>query len=158
MKKTILIPTDFSIESLIPVKHAALENQDCQLEIILMYCCFQSSSITELLFYSPEKIINEAISFEFREACLILENTYQSKISRLSIDVFHGLSGSAFDNFVAGNQITEAVVLKNYSYKLAKNGFDPMPYIRDSDLPYQEIDGPVHKVQHKDIILFNLFI
>jgi hypothetical protein len=158
MKKTILIPTDFSIESLIPVKQAALENPDGQIEIVLLYCCFSSNSITDLLFYSPEGIIDEAISFEFREACLILENTYQSRIDKLSIEVFHGLNSSAFENFVTGKRITEAIILKNHNYKLAKNGFDPIPYIKKSRLHYREINGPEHMAQHKDIVLFNLFI
>lgn len=158
MKKTILIPTDFSIESLMPVKQAALENPDGQIEIILLYCCFSSNSITDLLFYSPESVIDEAINFEFREACLILENTYQSRIAKLSIEVFHGLNGSAFGNFIAGKHITEAMMLNNHNYTLAKNGFDPIPFIKKSKLPYREMNGPVHKIQHKDILLFNLFI
>lgn len=155
MKKTILIPTDFSIESLMPVKHAVLSNPDSELEIILMYSCFSSDSITDLLFYSAESIINKASSFEFKEACVILENTY-SKITKLSVDVFHGLNVSAFENFVKGNKITEAVFLKDYKYKLPKNAFDPIPYIKKSQLPYQEVAW--QEDQHKDILLFNLFI
>ena len=157
MKKTILITTDFSIESLLPVKHAALANPDSQIEIILMYCCFTSNSITDLLFYSPESIIDQAMSFEFKEACVILENTYHSRI-KLSIEVFHGLNNSAFENFIAGKKITEAVILKNYKYKLEKNNFDPIPYIKKSHLSYEEVSWPEDKQQHKDILLFNLFI
>jgi hypothetical protein len=156
MQKTILIPTDFSIESLMPVKQAVLENPDSPVNIILVYCCFSSNSITDLLFYSPEAIINKAMSFEFKEACLILENTYRSGISKLSIEVFHGHNGSAFENFVKGNKITEAIFLKNYNYKLSKDAFNPIPYIKKSELLQQELNWD--EAQHKDILLFNLFI
>jgi hypothetical protein len=157
MKKTILIPTDFSIESLMPVKQAALTNHDSQIEIILMYCCFSTNSITDLLFYSPDNIIEQDVSFEFKEACQILENTYRSRI-KLSIEVFHGHNNSAFENFVAGKQITEAIILNNYTYKLTKNTFNPVPYIKKSGLTYQEVSLPEDKNLHKDILLFNLFI
>lgn len=156
MKRTILIPTDFSIESLIPVKQAALLNYN-DIEIVLMYCSLLPGSITDLLFYSPAKLIEQHSNKEFEKACSIILNKYASKITALRIEVFHGTTDAAFDNFVTGNKIDEIIFPKSYTLKERKNGFKPLPYIKNSLLPCREAEWKVNN-QHETASLSTLFM
>lgn len=53
--KNILIPIDFTIESLNTLKFALEENKNEQLTVVLMYATHLSDSITELLFIHNTK-------------------------------------------------------------------------------------------------------
>ncbi|HQA59356.1 MAG TPA: hypothetical protein PK033_15990, partial [Acetivibrio sp.] len=74
--KNILIPIDFTIESLNTLKFALEENKNEQLTVVLMYATHLSDSITELLFYSQYKIIQKLINQPFKDAINIINNTY----------------------------------------------------------------------------------
>jgi hypothetical protein len=152
MAKTILIPTDFSIESLIMIKKAVQLNPAEEVQIVLMYCSLlPGNSITDLLFYTPDKIITKQMGKEFQEALSILLNKYTSEIVQVYIEVFHGTTHSAFDNFIKGNRITEALIPKNYQLNTAGNSFDPIPYILKSGLTYQEIEWAENPFIHASL-------
>jgi len=157
MKRTILIPTDFSIESLIPVKQAALLSSYNEIEIVLMFCDLLPNSISDLLFYTPAKVIGRYSNKEFDEACSIIMNKYASKISSLRTEVFNGTSDAAFENFISGNKIDEVIFPKNYVLKEHRNGFNPLPYIKNSYLPCREVEWKVAN-PHETASLSTLFI
>jgi hypothetical protein len=62
MPKRILIPIDFSVESLNTLKRALDGLGDTHVEVILMYAEYLSDSITELLFYSPDDKRKELVT------------------------------------------------------------------------------------------------
>ncbi len=157
MKRTILIPTDFSIESLIPVKQAALLSNYNDIEIVLMFCDLLPSSISDLLFYAPAKVIAQYSNKEFEEACSIIMNKYASKISSMRTEIFHGTSDAAFENFISGNRIDEVIFPKNYILKEHRNGFNPLPYIKNSYLPCREVEWKVNN-PHESASLSTLFM
>lgn len=140
MQKTILIPTDFSIESLMLLKHAVAEDQDNKVNILLMYSVYPPDSITDLLFYSPSKLVESLITKDFKSAISVLQNKYSSKILNISTEVFHGLNNEAFNNFASGNKVSEAFIPRHYKFRQNNNTFDPIPFIRASNLPVYEID------------------
>lgn len=140
MKRTILIPIDFSVDSLIPVRLAADLNIYTELEIVLMFCHHLPGSITDLMFYNPSKIIKQYNNPKFEEACDILLNKYASKIKKIRIELFHGKTDSAFDNFIIGNKIDELIYPKNYNLNNYKNSFDPIPFMKKSLLPCREVE------------------
>lgn len=157
MKRTILIPTDFSTESLIMVKQAALLDNYDHINIVLMFCNLLPSSITDLLFYTPENVIKKYINKEFEEACSIIQNKYDSRISSLRIEVFHGTNEEAFENFLAGNKIDEVIIPENYILKQHKNGFDPLPYIKNCFLPCRVVEWKISN-PHETASLSALFL
>lgn len=157
MKRTILIPTDFSIESLIPVKQVALLSNYNDIEIVFMFCDLLPGSITDLLFYTPAKVIGQYSNKEFEEACSIIMNKYASKISNMRTEIFHGTSDAAFENFVSGNKIDEIIFPKNYVLKEHRNGFNPLPYIKNSYLPCREVEWKVNN-PHETASLSTLFM
>lgn len=137
--RTILIPTDFTSVPLLLLKHA-VTHTDEKLDVVFMYSTLLSSSITELLFYSPTKIIDEAINKEFKEGCSIMQNGYPGRIHAIRYEVFHGNSANAFKQFASANNI-EAVMLAD-DYPLSQKGmmFDPTRIILNSGVRVYKTD------------------
>lgn len=158
MPKRILIPIDFSIESLNTLKRALDGLGDTQVEAILMYSEYLSDSITELLFYSPDEKRKKMVTPIFQEALTILKNRYEKVLISIKIEFFHGYGSPTFRSFIEGQKIDIIFIPKNYTLKPLKNGFNPIPIIKKSKLPYHEIgwekiEGVVH--QHQLSYLFN---
>jgi hypothetical protein len=139
MDKVIMLPTDFSVESLNTLKLAIDQYEGNKVRVLLVYAENPSDSITELLFYNPYNTIRKLRSKTFDEALAVLKNRYESSIESLCIKVFHGTTTSALKSFVEANQIDEILLPKSYQFKLPKNGFDLTPIVKKSKLPYQEL-------------------
>lgn len=137
MKRTILIPTDFSIQSL-NVLQAFLEQnktEDVQYNIILLHGYQLSDSIVDLLFFSKGNILRTLISPKFSEACNVLRNKYSEQISTIKEDIFTGFTQSAFNNYTDSNQVEE--IWYNAKQKPAfshSNSFDFRKFIKRSEL------------------------
>ena len=90
MSLRILLPTDFTVESLLTLKKAMEELPDTDVEAVLLYAEHLSTSITELLFYSPAERRRQLVTSHFEEALTILINRFEKRLLRISIEFFHG--------------------------------------------------------------------
>lgn len=109
MKKKILIPTDFSVQSL-NVLQTFLEqneNQNANFDIVLVHGYRLSDSIMELMFFSKPNILNALVNPEFQEACNVLQNKYEGKINAIKFDIFTGFTQGAFNNYTDANHVDE---------------------------------------------------
>jgi len=158
MQKTILIPTDFTVESLMLVKQALAQNQNYNLSIILLYSCFLTDSISDLLSYSPEKIIRENISKNFNEALSIISNKFSEQISDIYIEVFHGFSVSYLENFIKKHKIDHTYIPKSYKLKETDNSYDIVPFILKSKIEYTELQWGEDTYRFQKDNLTNLFL
>lgn len=150
--RTILIPTDFSSTPLLLLKHAALTSHD-ELNVIFMYSTFVSDSITDLLFYSPQKVLQQAVSKEFKEGCSIMQNKYPEKIKSIRYEIFHGNNADSFRVLVEMNKIDQVVVAADTPFVLHKNEFNPVNIILKSRVPVEEVTLQVStRVAEKDLI------
>jgi hypothetical protein len=157
MAKTILIPIDFKIESLNTLKLALNSLKSEHTNVVLMYTEYLTDSITELLFYSPKKIIKSLKSPEFEEAISIIKNRYETMIDSIDIKLFHGYNVNAFKIFVEAKKIDTIYIPKNYSLRTSQNGFNPIPLIKKSKLPYQEIEWETSTYTSEQVQLNALF-
>jgi hypothetical protein len=141
MKKTILLQTDFTIESLNVLKTAlAQSNHDDNFDIILLHGVHLSDSIRDLLFFSKQKIINQLVSEEFEQACFVIKNKYASKINSIRKDIFTGFTQSAFNSYTDANQIDAIYLPANFQWNINKQkSFDLIPFMNKSKLPIQQI-------------------
>ena len=139
--KTILIPTDFTIESLNTVKGAFKKiNDGEQVNLILVYSAYLSDSITDRLFFSKEKYLMASQGEKFREACHVLLNTYASRVHSLRTELFCGYTKSAFANFLEANQVDEVMIPGTYTLKMSSpRSFDPISYFKKCPLPITTI-------------------
>ncbi len=140
MNKTVLVPTDFSIASLNALKSMLSNNTDCQYNIILIHGCYLNEGITDLLFYSRKKALDNLCTKEFNEACDIIKNKFGNQILNIRKELFSGYNKAAFKNFVDANNIDEVCMLSNYKYDFSKKkSFDIIAYIKKSNLNISEI-------------------
>ena len=158
MKGKILIPTDFKIESLMLLRYAASGDQYTNLDVIFLHCTHLSDSITDLMFYSPSKIIQQAVTPEFSEACSILRNKFPEKIKSMQVKLFHSHTQAAFDMFLEANDVHEAIVPASYKLQMAKNCFDPIPFIMRAGINVKQVNWGGRKEYAEDNSVAALFL
>ncbi|HTF19982.1 MAG TPA: hypothetical protein VK658_18040 [Chryseolinea sp.] len=129
MVQNVLIPTDFTIESLNLLKAAATMNGRPK-SIILFHAIHLSDSITDLLFFSKSKFIESIANEDFLTAVKIVRNRYASIIKSVEMDLFVGRSSRAFENFVAGNAVDLILIPDAYKFRHASDrSIDPLGYL-----------------------------
>jgi hypothetical protein len=102
---------------------------------VLTFCLYQTDSITELLFYDKDEFITSLGSRTFKTALQSHRNKYPDVNVKFNWEVFHGLNQEAFNTFIIGNQINEAVIPEHYfPLTYSARHFDPTPYLRKSEL------------------------
>ncbi|SEK38672.1 hypothetical protein [Parapedobacter koreensis] len=142
MEKYLLIPTDFTIESLNVVKSVLNDRPyDCKYHIVLLHGVQLSDSITDLLFYSKAKALETLSSRAFDEACGVIKNKYASGIASMRVDLFNGATQAAFDGYLSGNRIDEIYIPGRYRLrKRSGKSVDILSYIRKCRKPVKLID------------------
>lgn len=137
MKKTIVIPTDFSVGSLNLIKLLLnTEEKHVKLDIIMLHGVKSSDSITELLFFSKNAVVSSLTNPSFEEACGIIRNKYASQLHCIRKDIFSGTTQAAFNQYAAANGVDAIYIPASYRFTpLTKRSFDVLPYIQRSHVP-----------------------
>ncbi|HEX7870996.1 MAG TPA: hypothetical protein VF455_12880 [Chryseobacterium sp.] len=144
MIKTILIATDYSLESLNILKRVLkeknAEENDTQYKILLVSGYDMGDSIRDLLFNTKSTVFSKIRSKEFCDAYGIIVNKYPHLVDKIVCDIFSGSFQRAFNNYVKAEEITEAYYSTSLKNKNTKGKFDLAPYIKKSkDLSSQEV-------------------
>jgi hypothetical protein len=144
MRKTILIPTDFTVNSLNTLK-AVLSNNpsDTSLDIILLHGMNLSDSIRDLLFFSKMKHIDALSNTEFEEACEVLCNKFDSHINSLKTDLFTGFNQNAFNNYLKANRVDKIFIADKQQNFSNKNSFDLTGFIKKSGIELITINADI---------------
>ncbi|GEN67107.1 hypothetical protein [Chryseobacterium rhizosphaerae] len=143
MTKTILIATDYSLESLNILKKVlkekeASEDQN-QYDILLTSGYDSGDSIRDLLFNTKTSIFNKIRPAEFCDAYGIVKNKYPHLVNKIICDVFTGSFQRTFNQYVNAENIEEAYYSSSIKSK-GKGKFDLIPYIKNcKDLKSHEI-------------------
>ncbi len=140
MSKKVLIPTDFSIESLNTLRFFLHDHAADTYDIVLLHGRQSSDAINDLLFFSKSRALESLKSNEFEEACTIIRNKYASSIHSLTYDLFSGFTQAAFQNYITARKIDLAVIPRSYrpSYRNTRS-FNLLPYIRKSRMETIEV-------------------
>lgn len=143
MTKTILIATDYSLESLNILKKVLKEKdrkqEETQYNILFVSGYDMGDSIRDLLFTTKGTIFNKIRSQEFCDAFSIIKNKYPHLINKMICDVFTGSFQRTFNNYVVTEKIDEAYYSPAIKSK-GKGKFDIIPYIKKcKDLESHEI-------------------
>lgn len=141
MKKTILIPTDFTVNSLNILKTILIQNEAKQtFNVILLHGMSLSDSIRDLLFFSKSKQIDSLTNPEFEEAYEVIRNKFDSQISSLRIDLFTGYNLSAFNNYLEGNKVEQIFISDKKPVLTNKNSFDLSRFIEKCQVQVTKVD------------------
>lgn len=149
MTRTILIATDYSLESLNILKKVlkekdASEDQN-QYNILLVSGYDMGDSIRDLLFNTKSVIFNKLRPQEFCDAYGIIKNKYPHLVNKIVCDIFTGSFQRTFNNYVKAENIEEAYYSPAIKSK-GKGKFDLIPYIKKcKDMASQEIAVEIRK-------------
>jgi hypothetical protein len=158
MQTTILIPTDFTIESLGLLKMALREHPNEQLEIVFVHGISLTDSITELLFFSPSRTLESLENANFREACAVMQNKFNWQLKSIKTVLFTGKTQSAFNQLLEIHRIDSIVVPTNRKLKpVIPTSSDLLPFIHKSRLARINVEWVVQPVMPEKDKLAELF-
>jgi len=141
-KKNLLIPTDFTIESLNVVKFV-LNNRldDRRFRVVLLHGVKMADAITDLLFFSKAKEFAALSNSDFEEACNVIKNKYASALAGLHTDLLVGDAQLLFDRYLRVHEIDEIFVPQHYKLRLPnRKSIDLMPFIRRCTKPVHQVE------------------
>jgi len=144
MIKTILIATDYSLESLNILKKVLKEKNatedNTQYKILLVSGYDMGDSIRDLLFNTKGTVFSKIRTKEFCDACSIIENKYSHLVNKIVCDVFTGSFQKAFNNYLKAENVEEAYYSPSLKDKNSKGKFDIAPFIKKAkDVKVHEI-------------------
>src|SRR5690606_7166934 len=138
--KKILIPTDFSTESLQLVEFAILNYSDVPLDIVLVHGYRMPEVYWEVLNFSAIREVRQLSTQAFHDAKLELLREHKKEIQSISIELFTGNNSLAFKNFLAQLDISEALIpSENFLQFPNYRSFDPTYFIRKNMENIREI-------------------
>lgn len=144
--QTILIPTDFNIESLniIPAVCNHFEGQ--KVSVIFIHMFKLSDSVTDLLMLSRRSREYEQVSDAFYNGCAALKQQYP-QLSALKVEFLYGSTLSMFKNFLEHNDVDQVLDIKHcHAGKINKASIDPTVLIQKSGLPVLSIKPQSTKI------------
>ena len=131
--KTLLIPTDFNIQSLNCIPGLTQSYYPEKLNIVLVHMMKITDNIQELLILSRRSTEYQHISEEFYNNCANLKQKYADSINAIRIEFFYGSTVAVFKNFIKANEVDAIIMLQDYSYaQLNKNSIDPAQLVNRS--------------------------
>ncbi|MCY0968932.1 hypothetical protein [Chryseobacterium wangxinyae] len=144
MIKTILIATDYSLESLNILKKVLKEKnakeENTQYNILLVSGYDMGDSIRDLLFNTKGTVFSKIRSKEFCDAFSIIKNKYPHLVNKVICDIFTGSLQRAFNNYLKAENIEEAYYANNLKDKNSNGKFDLAPFIKKAkDIHVREI-------------------
>ncbi|WP_167515748.1 hypothetical protein, partial [Pedobacter petrophilus] len=98
--KTVLVPTDFNLESTKIIDALVQAQPHETLNVIFLHAFKLSDSITDMLMLSRRSRDYENISDEFYQQLNDYKKRYANEISKIGIEYFYGSTASAFKNFI----------------------------------------------------------
>jgi uncharacterized Rmd1/YagE family protein len=116
--KTLLIPTDFKLESLNAVSRLVDTLYPEKLNIVMVHTLAITDSMGELALLSRRSAEYRLISAEFYNACTRLKQQHADTIEKIDVTFFYGYTMATFRNFLEAQQIDAIVKLVGYNYEL----------------------------------------
>ncbi|WCT14786.1 hypothetical protein [Mucilaginibacter jinjuensis] len=139
--KTLLIPTDFKLQSLNCIPQLTQQFYPHKLNIILVHTIGVTDSISELLMLSRRSVEYRHIPDAFYKACNEIKHDYKININEIRIEFFYGNTVAAFKNFLEANGVDAIIDLENYDYELlTEKSSDPTLLMSRSGVEVIAID------------------
>ena len=114
--KTVLVPTDFSLESA-KIVDALVQNESESLKIIFLHAFKLSDSITDMLMLSRRSRDYQNVSDEFYVQLDHYKSKYAARVNTIGIEYFYGSTVAAFKNFIEAQEATCIAYPEDYDFK-----------------------------------------
>lgn len=140
MGATILIPTDFKVSSLEPLKALIQFQKEDSIQVLLVHGIYQSNSISDLLFFDQSDLKIELAGKEFLSKLSDLEKELGSKVSSIQIAFFSGFTQSSFEQFTETNSVDKIIIPYELEFDWShKKSMDILPFLHKSKIRKQLI-------------------
>ncbi|WP_316827578.1 hypothetical protein [Pedobacter miscanthi] len=124
--KTVLIPTDFKLESIKIIDALVQHQTNEKLNIIFVHAFKLSDSITDMLMLSRRSRDYENVSDEFYQQLNKTKSKYPDQVNTIGIEYFYGSTVAAFKNFIEAFDVSRIAYLKGYAFTpINKYSIDP---------------------------------
>ncbi|HEY1032724.1 MAG TPA: hypothetical protein VGD89_13185 [Flavipsychrobacter sp.] len=144
--KHLLIPTDFSIQSLNAVYAAIAKYGDTQLKITLFHLLAPSHDITDILFAYKRSKPHDAINENFKEAYQILQNRYNSRIHSITVKFGYGNTAAYLKNLLEGEKVDHVIFMADSVLQLPMaKSIEMLPLFRKTGFPLDVISAKSKK-------------
>lgn len=125
--KTVLIPTDFNVDSLKIIDALVLTNKPETLGLVFLHAFKLSDSITDMLMLSRRSKDYENVSDEFYQQIEHYKQKYPNDIKYIGLEYFYGSTVVAFKNFLDRVQPNFIAYPKDYKFSpINKYSIDPV--------------------------------
>ncbi|NCD70120.1 hypothetical protein [Mucilaginibacter agri] len=139
--KTLLIPTDFKLQSLNCIPQLAKQVYPHKLNVLMVHMLGITDSISELLMLSRRSAEYRHIPDAFYRACNEIRSNETNNVIDIHIEFFYGNTVAAFKNFLDANDVHAIVNLQNYDYELlTEKSIDPAVLIYRGGKPIIDAD------------------
>ena len=119
----ILIPTDFTEESLQLIEFALLNFTSDKIDIVLVHG-YRIPDI-DIRHYSPNKVLSRLCSGNFSRTLRNLANEHQDRINNIRIQLYTGCNSLVFNEFLRENEISASVLPNSeFSFDRRSRSFD----------------------------------
>ena len=129
--KKILIPTNFSVDSLQLIEYAILNNPQCKLDIILVAGHTLSNNRWTIAHFCKSEEVRKQYANGFLAAKRSLMRVYKESINTLSYELFTGNNSIAFRHFLDQLDADATIIPKT---KLlpgkSRKWFDPTRFLK----------------------------
>ncbi|WP_421940742.1 hypothetical protein [Pedobacter sp.] len=123
--KTVLVPTDFNLES-VQIIEALIHDQPQEtFKIVFIHAFKISDSMNDMLMLTRRSRDYEIISDEFYQSLNNYKNIYQNRLN-VGIEYFYGSTVATFKNFIENLEVDCIAYPKDYNFKpINKLSIDP---------------------------------
>lgn len=134
--RNVLIPTDFTVQSL-QLAQKALDALDHQSTNIILFHAFDiNTQSPEALGSSRRLPYADALTDEFRNGCRRLKTTYGKFLKEVNIRHMYGSTPAVFRNFVDANDIDLIIFPNDFVFnKVTEGSVNPEKMFRKSGVP-----------------------
>ncbi len=140
--KKVLLPTDLTVQSLWPIHNIVRDTKYQKITIHAVHMLTLPTGISDLLSVRKNKPYH-AVPANFKEACHMLSNKYNSSIDNIRFTFVYGNTLRYVNNFIEGYQIDAIYMLTNYKYgKPLPQSIDFTPIIHKCKVPLHQL--PLH--------------
>lgn len=121
----VLIPSDFTIDSLFFVIHSIEQSTAEQLDVVLVYGNKTSTSISELLGITLDDQLEDLQSEDFLKACQMICHRYENRKLNIYADIIGTDNPNYLHHYLNGARIDEVKIPANYQFeKRTRHYFD----------------------------------
>ncbi|MET7028329.1 hypothetical protein [Sediminicola luteus] len=129
--RKVLIPTDFTIESLQLIEYAILNFPDKKLDIILIAGHKLPDTRWDLTRFRTRTQVRKQLNEKFNASIHRINMEHKKNIERISFELFTGINSYAFRNFLEQLDAHDAVVPKQKTlYCEDRKWFDTTKFIK----------------------------